>query len=184
MRSLKDLDKDALTVALEASDALMQLKEFLPRSGLLLMLVSRFRDDTRESLGMEAERYPGRGQVFRSLDQLTTAELDTVSARSAPCSKTVSRQSWTIPSCRSCSPGSKTGCTTRRRSGRRSESRWRREPPKGQGTSVIPQQDGAKVVISGSKLGCGASGPHHGTEVRLSMREDGPLIRFLMNGHL
>jgi hypothetical protein len=79
MRSLKDLDKDALTVALEASDALMQLKEFLPRSGLLLMLVSRFRDDTRESLGMEAERYPGRGQVFRSLDQLTTAELDTVS---------------------------------------------------------------------------------------------------------
>jgi hypothetical protein len=50
--------------------------------------------------------------------------------------------------------------------------------------AVIPQQDGAKVVISGSKLGCGASGPHHGTEVRLSMREDGPLIRFLMNGHL
>jgi hypothetical protein len=79
MRSLKDLDKDALTVALEASDSLVQLKEFLPRSGLLLMLVSRFRDDTRESLGMEAERYPGRGQVFRSLDQLTTAELDTVS---------------------------------------------------------------------------------------------------------
>jgi hypothetical protein len=43
------------------------------------MLVSRFRDDTREALGMEAERYPGRGQVVRSLDELTSVELDTVS---------------------------------------------------------------------------------------------------------
>jgi hypothetical protein len=50
--------------------------------------------------------------------------------------------------------------------------------------AVIPQQDGAKVVISGSELGCGASGPHHGTDVRLSMSDDGPLIRFLLNGHL
>jgi hypothetical protein len=78
MRSLKDLDTDALKVALEAADALMQLKQFLPRGGLLLMLLSRFRDDTREALGMEAERYPGRGQVFRSLDELTTVELGTL----------------------------------------------------------------------------------------------------------
>jgi hypothetical protein len=78
MRSLTDLDTDALKVALEASDTLMQHKQFLPRGGLLLMLLSRFRDDTRESLGMGAERYPGRGKVFRSLDQLTTVELDTL----------------------------------------------------------------------------------------------------------
>jgi hypothetical protein len=75
---LERLPKDALEVALEAADALMQHKQFLPRGGLLLMLLSRFRDDTREALNMESERYPRRGQVFRSLDELTTAELDAV----------------------------------------------------------------------------------------------------------
>ena len=79
MHPLRELDADTLKVALDASDALMQQKSFLPRGGLLLMLVSRFRDDTREALGMEPERYPGRGQVFRSLDELTSTELDTVS---------------------------------------------------------------------------------------------------------
>jgi hypothetical protein len=75
---LDKLDADALKVALDASDALMQHKGFMPRGGLLLMLVSRFRDDVRECLGMEAERYPGRGHVFSSLDELTSTELDTV----------------------------------------------------------------------------------------------------------
>jgi hypothetical protein len=56
--SLERLPEDALKAALDASDTLMQHKQFLPRSGLLLMLVSRFRDDTREALGMEPERYP------------------------------------------------------------------------------------------------------------------------------
>lgn len=79
MRSLKDLHPDELEVALNAANALMQHKQFLPRDGLLLMLVSRFRDDTREALGMEAERYPGHRQVVRSLDELTSVELDTVS---------------------------------------------------------------------------------------------------------
>ena len=79
MRSLEDLSEDALKGALEASDSLMQHKQFMPRGGLLLMLISRFRDDTREALGMEAERFPGRGKVFRSLDDLTSVELDTVS---------------------------------------------------------------------------------------------------------
>jgi hypothetical protein len=75
---LGKLPEDVLKVALEAADALMQHKSFLPRGGLLLMLTSRFRDDAREALGMETERYPGRGQVFRSLDELTSTELDTV----------------------------------------------------------------------------------------------------------
>src|ERR1700730_623738 len=79
MRSLEDLPEHALKVALEASDSLMQHKQFMPRGGLLLMLISRFRDDTREALRMEAERFPGRGKVFRSLDELTSVELDTVS---------------------------------------------------------------------------------------------------------
>jgi hypothetical protein len=50
--------------------------------------------------------------------------------------------------------------------------------------AVIPQQDGAKVVVSGSELGCGVSGPHNGTDVRLCISDDGPLMRMLMNGHL
>ena len=77
---LERLPEDALKVALDASDALMQHKRFMPRGGLLVMLVSRFRDDTREALAMEPERYPGRGSVFSSLDDLTSAELDKVSA--------------------------------------------------------------------------------------------------------
>ena len=57
----------------------MQHKQFMPRGGLLVMLVSRFRDDTREALEMESERYRGRGRVFESLDDLTSTELDKVS---------------------------------------------------------------------------------------------------------
>jgi hypothetical protein len=49
---------------------------------------------------------------------------------------------------------------------------------------VIPQQDGAKVVISGPGVGAGVSGPHHGTDVKICMSDDGPLMRFLVNGHL
>ena len=50
--------------------------------------------------------------------------------------------------------------------------------------AVIPQQDGAKIVISGTEVGAGVSGPHNGTDVRICMRDDGPLMRFLLNGHL
>lgn len=72
------LDEKALKAALAATDALMQHKQFLPRGGLLVMLVSRFRDDTREALEMEPERYPGRSNIFRSPDDLTSSELDKV----------------------------------------------------------------------------------------------------------
>jgi hypothetical protein len=75
---LQRLPEDARKSALDATEALMYHKQFLPRGGLLLMLVSRFRDDTREALQMEPERYPGRGSVFRSLDDLTSAELDKI----------------------------------------------------------------------------------------------------------
>ena len=77
---LQRLPEDARKAALDATDALMLHKQFLPRGGLLLMLVSRFRDDTREALDMEPERYPGRGKVFRSLDDLTSSELDKIAA--------------------------------------------------------------------------------------------------------
>lgn len=75
---LEKLPEDALKTALDATEALMRHKQFMPKGGLLLMLVSRFRDDTREALEMEPERYPGRGSVFTSLDDLTSTELDKV----------------------------------------------------------------------------------------------------------
>ena len=75
---LERLPEDALKAALDASDTLMQHKQFMPRGGLLVMLVSRFREDTRKALHMEPERYPGRGSVFSSVNDLTSSELDKV----------------------------------------------------------------------------------------------------------
>lgn len=74
-KPLTTLDTDALNVALSAADTMMSLKQFLPSTGLLVMLLSRFRDDIRDALEMESERFPGRGKVFRPLDEMTTAEL-------------------------------------------------------------------------------------------------------------
>jgi hypothetical protein len=79
MRSLKDLDTDALKVALDATDSLMQHKAYLPPGGLLFMLLGRFRDDIRDLLGMERGELPTRGKERRSLDELTSVELGTVS---------------------------------------------------------------------------------------------------------
>ncbi|MGH3246661.1 MAG: hypothetical protein ACRDOI_10690 [Trebonia sp.] len=78
MRSLNDLGTDALKVALDASDALMRHKAYLPPGGLLVMLLGRWRDDIRDALGMEREDMPRRGKERRSLDELTSVELDTV----------------------------------------------------------------------------------------------------------
>ncbi len=78
MPSLTALPDDQLKIALGAADALMEHKAFLPGS-LLFMLVGRFRDDIREALGMETGELPQRGRERRSLDELTTVELDTVS---------------------------------------------------------------------------------------------------------
>lgn len=78
MRSLTELPPDALTVAHDAAEALMEHKAYLPDS-LLFMLVGRFRDDTREVLGMEIGDLPQRGRERRSLDELTSVELDTMS---------------------------------------------------------------------------------------------------------
>ena len=71
---LEKLTDDDLKDALAASDTLMQHTQFMPPEGLLLMLVSKFRDDVREQLGMKPERPPSRGN-FTPLGQLTTPEL-------------------------------------------------------------------------------------------------------------
>ncbi|MGH3253143.1 MAG: hypothetical protein ACRDOI_43970 [Trebonia sp.] len=79
MRSLNDLDADALKVALHACDALMKHKAYLPPGGLLLMLLGKFRDHIRDTLSMEPEDIPRRGTQRRPLDKLTSFELDTMS---------------------------------------------------------------------------------------------------------
>lgn len=47
---------------------------------------------------------------------------------------------------------------------------------------VTPESDGAVVVISGSENGCGASGPHSGTDAKFRMSSGGTLMQFLVNG--
>jgi hypothetical protein len=49
---------------------------------------------------------------------------------------------------------------------------------------VTPEPDGAQVIISGSGNGCGATQPHMGTGAKFLMRDDGSLMRFLLNGHV
>jgi hypothetical protein len=80
MRSLTLLPEDQLKDALGAADALMEHKAFLPPGSLLFMLLGKFRDDTREALGMKLGELPQRGRERRSLDEMTTTELAAVIA--------------------------------------------------------------------------------------------------------
>jgi hypothetical protein len=82
MRSLTELPPDALKAARDAAEALVQHKAFLPPGGLLVMLLGRFRDDIAEVLGNGTDadgQLPKRGRERRSLDELTSVELDKVS---------------------------------------------------------------------------------------------------------
>jgi hypothetical protein len=90
MRSLTNLNPDQLNAARDAAATLMRHKVFLPRSGLLVMLLSKLRDDTREAAGTRPAELParhgtherahghGHGPGFRSLDEMTTTELNAV----------------------------------------------------------------------------------------------------------
>jgi hypothetical protein len=79
MRSLTELPKDQLTTARTAADAVMRLKAYLPPGGLLLMLLGRWRDEVGDALGIKRGDMPTRGKERRSLDELTSVELDTLS---------------------------------------------------------------------------------------------------------
>jgi hypothetical protein len=78
VRALTELSADALQVARDAAETLVRFREYTPPGGMLVMLLSRFRDDTREALEMEPEERVYRGRERRSLDELTSVELDTV----------------------------------------------------------------------------------------------------------
>jgi hypothetical protein len=79
MRSLAELPKDELKVAHDAAETLMSFMKYMPPGGLLLMLVSKFADDIRDVLQMPCEGAPHRKRERKSLDELTSVELDTVS---------------------------------------------------------------------------------------------------------
>jgi hypothetical protein len=78
MRCITDLPTDALEVARDSAESLMAFKEYLPPGSLLLLLLSKFRDDTGNLLDLEHEPLPQRGRVRRSLDELTSLELGSV----------------------------------------------------------------------------------------------------------
>lgn len=78
MPSLNQFPEDQLTTARSATEAVMKLKAYLP-SGLLLMLLGRWRDEVDDALDMKRGELPSRGKERRTLDQLTSAELDTLS---------------------------------------------------------------------------------------------------------
>jgi hypothetical protein len=78
MPSLTELPTDALQVARDAADTLVRFREFLPPGGMLVMLTGRLRDDVREALEMEPLPRAYRSRERRSLDELTSVELDTV----------------------------------------------------------------------------------------------------------
>jgi hypothetical protein len=79
MRSISQMTPDELQVARDAAETLIRFRVYLPPDAMLVMLAGRFRDDNRDVLSMEMEGRARRGREFRSLDELTTIELDTVS---------------------------------------------------------------------------------------------------------
>jgi hypothetical protein len=78
MRSLSEMPPDALQMAHDRAGTLLRFREYTPPGGLLVMLTGKFRDDIRDELGMEHDPPAHRGCELRSLDELTSVELDTV----------------------------------------------------------------------------------------------------------
>jgi hypothetical protein len=77
MRSLSELDPDALKVAHDAAETVIGFRAYMP-GGLLLVLLGKWRDDLRDVLGKELEHPPTRGPERPALDELTSIELDTL----------------------------------------------------------------------------------------------------------
>jgi hypothetical protein len=80
MRSLTEMTPDELEEARRAAETLIRFRAYLPPDAILVMLAGRFRDDVREVLGMEPEPRAYRGQERNSLDEVTSAELNSVAA--------------------------------------------------------------------------------------------------------
>jgi hypothetical protein len=83
MRTLSELTKNQLTEAHDTADKLISetFRSYLP-GRMLPLLLSRYRDDLAEALGMVLPLLPQRSGSVRvvKLDDLTTGELNEVSA--------------------------------------------------------------------------------------------------------
>ena len=77
MRSITELDLDALNVALESVDTLLKFRAYTP-GGLFVILLGKFRDDVRDALSMATEQPVQRGSLRLALDKLDSIELETV----------------------------------------------------------------------------------------------------------
>jgi hypothetical protein len=78
MHSLTDLDSDLRKLDRDSADTLLGYKAYLPPGGLLVMLLGSFRDDAFDALELERDALLRRGTERRSLDELTSVELDTI----------------------------------------------------------------------------------------------------------
>lgn len=78
MRPITEMTADELHVARDAAETMIRFKAYLPPGGLLLMLLSQFRDDAGDLLHVERGPLSQRGRERRSLDELTSLELDSV----------------------------------------------------------------------------------------------------------
>jgi hypothetical protein len=79
MPSIFQMTPDELQVARDAAETLIRFRAYLPPDAMLIMLAGRFRNDIRDVPGMGTEGRAHRGRESRSLDELTSIELDTVS---------------------------------------------------------------------------------------------------------
>ena len=78
MRNADQLDSGVVKNALEAADTLLSFRDFTPPHGLFVMLLGRFRDDLRDTLGMDYLRHAVRGTHRRALSELRQVELGTL----------------------------------------------------------------------------------------------------------
>ncbi len=75
MPSLTELSTAELRDAGDAAETLIEFAEYLPPSGMLLVLAGKFRDDIRKLLGMPPLARVSRGLGRKTLDGLKNAEL-------------------------------------------------------------------------------------------------------------
>jgi hypothetical protein len=78
MPTLSDDELAATRVAYDSAETLVRFGASLPSRSLLLMLVTKFRDDRGEALGAARDPLPTRPSAHLPIGELTSIELDTV----------------------------------------------------------------------------------------------------------
>jgi hypothetical protein len=72
----KELDGEALGVALHCADSVLRFRSYTPGS-LLVMLLGKFRDDLRDAHGKETLMPAQRGSQHLPIGELELSDLDT-----------------------------------------------------------------------------------------------------------